>query len=60
VLFIHFLLFLLKDSPVSVQTVFASVNSFVIGLDQIDDEIRQLKKSAVPPNDRFVLVMQVS
>jgi len=44
---------------VSVQTLLASAKSLVTGLEQIEDEVRVLKKTGVPSGDRFIFVMKV-
>ena len=44
---------------VSVQTLLASAKSLVTGLEQIEDEVRALKKTSVPSGDRFIFVMKV-
>lgn len=45
---------------VSVQTVTASIQSFVVGMDQVKEEIKQTQTSKSRwSNDRFVAVMQV-
>jgi len=43
---------------ISVQTLLASAKSLVIGLEQIEEEIRVLKKTGVPSGDRFIFVMK--
>lgn len=44
---------------VSAQTLLASAKSLVTGLEQIEDEVRVLKKTGVPSGDRFIFVMKV-
>ena len=44
---------------VSVQTLLASAKALVTGLEQIEDEVRVLKKTGVPSGDRFIFVMKV-
>ena len=41
------------------QTLLASAKSLVSGLEQIEDEVRVLKKTGVPTGDRFIFVMKV-
>lgn len=41
------------------QTLLASAKSLVSGLEQIEDEVRVLKKNGVPSGDRFIFVMKV-
>jgi len=43
---------------ISVQTLLASAKSLVTGLEQIEDEMRVLKKTGVPSGDRFIFVMK--
>lgn len=45
---------------VSVQTVVQSVQSLVGGLKQVNEEIQELRRAQPIPQDRFVVVMQVS
>ena len=49
----------IKFGAVSVQTLLASAKSLVTGLEQIEDEMRVLKKTGVPSGDRFIFVMKV-
>lgn len=44
---------------VSVQTLLASAKALATGLEQIEDEVRVLKKTGVPSGDRFIFVMKV-
>lgn len=47
-------------SRVSFQTVMGSVNSLVNGINQIQEEIRILKKMQISPvGDRFISIMEV-
>ena len=41
------------------QTLLASAKSLVSGLEQIEEEVRVLKKTGVPSGDRFIFVMKV-
>ncbi|KAG6854352.1 hypothetical protein C0991_007857 [Blastosporella zonata] len=43
---------------VSVQTLTQSVNSLVVGLDQMEAEIRELRQGISTPDDQFIHVMQ--
>lgn len=49
----------IESGAVSVQTLLASAKSLVTGLEQIEDEMRVLKKTGVPSGDRFIFVMEV-
>jgi len=49
----------IEIGAVSVQTLLASAKSLVTGLEQIEDEVRVLKKTGVPSGDRFIFVMKV-
>ena len=49
----------IEPGAVSVQTLLASAKSLVTGLEQIEDEMRVLKKTGVPSGDRFIFVMKV-
>jgi len=43
---------------VSVQTLVSSVNNFMLGLGQVEQEIQNLRQLSVLPNDKFTAVMQ--
>lgn len=49
----------IDPGAVSVQTLLASAKALVTGLEQIEDEVRVLKKTGVPSGDRFIFVMKV-
>jgi diaphanous 1 len=42
-----------------VQTLLTSAKSLVSGLEQIEDEVRVLRKTGVTSGDRFIFVMKV-
>ena len=52
--------FCLTIYPVSVDTIFQTADTFQLGLQKIQSEIKELQASGVAPNDRFIAVMEVS
>lgn len=50
---------MLISFTVSVQTITTSVQALSTGLTQLQEEIKQLQRMRLPPEDRFISVMQV-